>query len=137
MGAGLMASSWGTSWGTSWALSWERQVAAPLVLRGGGADYRRKRKREEPRPDLFKEMEKTIYELLHPQEPVEAVAEAVTAPPVETLVENLSDLLALAGESHALLQRAAQVRTEVEAVAEQRRQAMMEQEDEEAVLWLA
>jgi hypothetical protein len=132
-----MALTWGTSWGTSWATSWGQAVVPepPIVLRGGGADYRRKRKKEEPLPDVFKEMEKTIYELIHPQEPVEAVAEAVTAPPVETLEEKLSDLLALAGESHALLQRAAQVRADVDAFAKARREAA-DLDDEEAVLWL-
>ena len=60
---------------------------------------------------------------------------SVTATPVETLEEKLSDLLALAGESHALLQRAAQVRADVEAVAKARREAA-DMDDEEAVLWM-
>lgn len=132
-----MASSWGTSWGTAWASSWGGDGVTPpaVVVRGGGIE-RRKRKRPEPQPDLFKEMEKTIYELLHPQEPVEAVAEVVTASPVETLDDKLSALLELAGESHALLQRAAQIRAEVEQVAARRMREAMEADDEEAVLWL-
>jgi len=132
-----MASSWGTSWGTAWASSWGGDSVTPpaVVVRGGGIE-RRKRKRQEPKPDLFKEMEKTIYELLHPQEPVEAVAEVVTASPVETLDDKLAVLLELAGESHALLQRAAQIRVEVEQVAARRMHEAMEADDEEAVLWL-
>ncbi len=132
-----MASSWGTSWGTAWASSWGGDGVTPsaVVVRGGGIE-RRKRKRIEPQPDLFKEMERTIYELLHPQETVEAVAEVVTAHPVETLDDKLAALLELAGESHALLQRAAQIRAEVEQVAARRMREAMEADDEEAVLWL-
>jgi hypothetical protein len=103
----------------------------------GGSGYPL-RKKKVAQPDVFKEMEKTIYELLHPQEPVEVVAEAVTQP-AESLDDKLNALLELAGESHALLQRAAQVRADIQAVAEARRKAAEQalfDDDEEAVLWL-
>lgn len=118
----------------------------PLVLPGvviyGGDDApgrRRKRRRQPQQEDVFRAMERTIHELLHP---VERAALPDThlpapAPMVETLEEKLRDLLAVAGESHQLLQRAAQVRAEIQSVMDvQARQRALEEDDEEALVWM-
>lgn len=131
-----MASSWGDSWGTSWGHSWG---ALSPVWYGGddapGWNWQKPRKRKERR-DVFKDIERTIHELLHLS--IEAKHIENVKPVIQTVLleRKLQDLLNLAGESQGLLQRTNRLQAKFEAI-QRDTQAQRESNDEEDfIMWL-
>ena len=129
-----MPNRWGTSWGTSWASSWDRaEVIEPTVVLIGGDDAPgAKRKRRKADHDLFQEIESTVHALLHPA-PVEAPAISPVVP--ESARRAVDELVVLAQGQHDLLQRAAALRAELREY-EAQRQALLEQDEEDALIWM-
>lgn len=111
-------------------------VAEPVILIGGD-DAPRKRRRRKERHDLFQEIEKTVYALLHPEpSDTERVAEPAPAGGVDDRARRAVDeLLVLAQGQHDLLQRAAALRTELKQI-EEARARMLEQDEEDALIWM-
>jgi hypothetical protein len=133
-----MASTWGTSWGTAWATSWGGEtVEPPVILVGGGDDAPRKRKRRGFH-ELAQELEETIRGLVLPPA-LEAVPERAGASltPGEA-GRALDELVVLAQGQHALLQRAAALRAELQRLEDDRAQARaaFEQDEEDALIWM-
>jgi len=132
----MATSRWGTSWGTSWGDSWNRDVLVdPAVILYGGDDAprQRKRRKERPREDFFKEIERTIHCLIHPEaEP--GTREAVIQPHEarEELERQYQALMGLAQESHESLQALGHIRREIDAYIAKRK----EEDDEEDLLML-
>lgn len=105
-------------------------VLEPAVIVYGGDDAPRKRARRKERRDLFREIEQTVHALLHPP------ADVAVSKPVEVKAKQAVDeLLVLAQGQHDLLQRAARLRSEVNEL-ESLRQRMLEQDEEDAMLWM-
>lgn len=136
-GATVGTCAWGGNWGSSWGNSWCGQEVEPeptLILAGGGDDPHRKRKRKKTQHDLFRELEETIHELLHPETAVEEPEEKPV--PVGVVSDEtskaLNELLALAQRQHEFLQQTAALRAELEAA----RQRILDQDEEDALLWM-
>lgn len=112
------------------------EVAEPVILIGGD-DAPRKRRRRKERHDLFQEIEKTVYALLHPEPAnTERAAEPVPAGGVDDRARRAVDeLLVLAQGQHDLLQRAAALRAEIREL-EAAQQRAIEQDDEDALIWM-
>src|SRR5574343_441605 len=111
----------------------------PVVLIGGDDAPRKKPKTKKERHDLFREMEATIHSLLHPDtlevgagSPAGLQTAVVVSPTVDVRVRELVDL---AQGQHDLLQRAAVLQRQVDAI-QARRQRELEQDEEDALLWL-
>lgn len=107
----------------------------PTVYYQGGDDAPRKTRRK--RRDLFHDMERTIHALLHPPAPAHPIVAAVPVVPSESLRTKLDDLLALAGESHGLLQRAGRLRADLAALEAQRQAIRDRDEEEEFLIWMS
>lgn len=116
---------------TTYAPTVEITTSGPTVYYQGGDDASSGRKKRRKRRDVFQDMERTIYELLHPVVAADAVEAPVPVVPVATLEAKLDDLLKLAGESHGLLQRAGQLRADLAAL-----EAKRQEQDEEEFLML-
>jgi hypothetical protein len=130
-----VALRWGNAWGTSWATSWDRAEQETVVIIGGDdAPRRTRRKRRKEQHDLFRELEATIHGLLHP--PAEVLREEPVKPvAAREAGRALDELVVLAQGQHALLQRAAALRAEL-AQFEDHRKAMLEQDEEDALIWM-
>lgn len=136
--------TWGGSWGTSWGASWcsGETPPEPAVILIGGDDAPRRRRKPRTRKeqyDLFREMEATIHSLLHPDtlevgagSPAGPQTAVVVSPTVDVRVRELVDL---AQGQRDLLQRAAVLQRQVDAI-QARRQRELEQDEEDALLWL-
>lgn len=112
------------------------EVAEPVILIGGD-DAPRKRRRRKERHDLFQEIEKTVYALLHPEPSVpRPEAEPVHVGRVDDRARRAVDeLLVLAQGQHDLLQRAAALRMELGEI-EAAHNRMLEQDEEDALIWM-
>lgn len=133
-----MASRWATSWGTSWGASWDRADAPePTVILTGGDDAPRRKRRRKERTfhDFARELEATIHGLLHPA-PVDDRQE--TPPPSlspDAAERALNELVVLAHGQHARLQQVAALRTDLHKILAVR-DRMLEQDEEDALLWM-
>lgn len=136
--------TWGGSWGTSWGESWcpGDTPPEPTVILIGGDDAPRRRRKPRTRKeqhDLFRELETTIHQLLHP-DLVEVGAGSVelreeSGRSVPDLEIAMGGLRLLAAQDRELLQRVGHLRVQIEAV-QARRQRELEQDEEDALLWL-
>ena len=158
-----MGSSWGSSWGTSWGNAWGAPTGAgctwggswgiswgeswcpgdappePTVILIGGDDAPRRRRKPRTRKeqhDLFRELETTVHQLLHP-DPVEVGAGSVTSRSTEaaTVSHYVKALHNLAAGNRELLGRTDALRSKVVEL-QVRRQRELEQDEEDALLWL-
>jgi hypothetical protein len=126
-----MSDVWGGSWGAGWNNAWGQGSIEPSIVIYGGDDAPRKKRK---RRDIFKDVEHTIHQLLHP-ETEQAVVSAPSVATIPSIDEKLQDLLALAQGSHELLQRVARIRAEVDAAQVAHLKAR-EEDDEETLMWL-
>jgi hypothetical protein len=112
----------------------------PIIIIGGDdAPRRRRKKRKEPEhEDLFKQIERTIHALLHPDE--ERRDQAASGPVAElqpsqstaaALEAEYAALLGLAEESHQSLQALGRIRREIDQYI-----ARQNEEEEEASLMM-
>jgi hypothetical protein len=112
----------------------------PVILIGGDDAPRKRRRKEKDRHDLFREIENTIHELLHPAPVVEAAEEVPAGRETGAVRRALDELLILAEGQHDLLQRAASLRAEVSATEAKRQQELhqraLEQDEEDALIWM-
>lgn len=107
-------------------------VEPAVIIYGGDDAPRTKRKR---RRDVFHDMEQTIHALLHPV--VDAVDDApVPVVPAPAIESQLQALLALAGESHGLLQRAGRLRADLAAFEAQQEEARLRADEEDMLMWM-
>ena len=101
---------------------------APIILIGGDDAPRKKKKTRKERHELFRDIEATVHELLHPAPDV-AKDEAAPSPLATGTARQLVDELAvLAERQHQLIQRAAALRAELAQLETARRE--QEEEDE-------
>lgn len=109
------------------------EVPEPAVIIYGGDDAPRTKRRR--RRDVFQDMEQTIHALLHPVVDVvdDAPVPVVSAPAIES---QLHALLALAGESHGLLQRAGRLRADLAALEAQQEEARLRADEEDMLMWM-
>ena len=105
-----------------------------ITIIGGDDAPRSRRKRRKERRDIFREMEATIHGLLHPES--ETVQEVGVEPVAAGAARHaLDELVVLAQGQHDLLQRAAALRAALREY-ETARQAAIEQDEEDAMIWL-
>ena len=123
-----MASAWGNSWARAWGNSWGSTQAVVIY---GGDDAPRTRRARKEQYDLFQDMERTVHRLLHPEPEAAPVAQIDT----DAARRAVDELVVLAQGQHALLQRVAAIRAELQAY-EAQRQAMLEQDEEDALIWM-
>lgn len=110
-------------------------IVEPAVILYGGDDAprQRKRRKEQPREDFFKEIEHTIHRLIHPEtEPDTREADVRPHEASEELERQYQALVGLAQESHESLQALGHIRREIDAYIAKRK----EEDDEEDLLML-
>lgn len=113
-------------------------VLAPTVVVYGGDDApAKRRRRRKERDELFREIESTVHALLHPEPSVpRPEAEPVAGRGVDDQARRaIDELLVLAQGQHDLLQRAAALRAELRDLEAAQQQAL-EQDDEDALIWM-
>lgn len=101
------------------------------VIYGGDDAPRRKKRKKEPTPhDIYQDVAKTVYELLHP----EAATTETAGAPARTdrtlerrdLSQKLDELVVLAKGEHTLLQRASRLRAELAQYEQMQRQRILD-----------
>lgn len=117
---------------------YELVAPEPEVIIVGGDDAPGKKRKKEKPYDLFREIEKTVHALLHPT--VVRVGHDQVSPSVpkdfdaSAARRAVDELLILAKGQHVLLRRATALQAEL-AVLEAR-QRELEQDEEDALMWM-
>jgi hypothetical protein len=131
--------AWGGNWGTSWGQSWcggvEPEPEPTVIIYGGDDAPRKRRRKRKTQDELFRELEATIHEVLHPA-PVDAAQEAAPAILETGSARRVVDeLLVLAEKQHRFVQQAAALRAEIRALEDAAR-LRIEQDEEDALIWM-
>ena len=121
---------WGNTWLNTWNNSWAQTVGPSSVLYSHDGKGKGERKRYLT-DELFAKLEQTLYETLHPPQPVVRVGTALAARTTE-FDAAMDRLLALAADRHDLSARVTRLQQEIIQYADDRERAF--QEDEEEVM---
>jgi hypothetical protein len=109
----------------------------PVIIIGGDDAPRKRRRKEQDFNAIYREIEATVHRLLYPEP--DALPEAVDEyQAAREARRDLDELAVLAEGQHALLQRAAALRSDLQRIEEsrERTRAALEQDEEDALIWM-